>query len=184
VKRGPRGAWPKDIVEVPAGRPDPRSADPQATQKISRAQLEQALKRTKSGTRRALGSQPDVEHDDAFSGPRDDADDAPLVTIVRIDSIELEPVDPLSLPPIASSPIVSAVRAVRTPSAMSPVLELAELAPESIRARRRTPRMAGWTRRIHVTPRLAFAAGIAVSVLVLLAAFFGFFAGRVLPGSK
>jgi hypothetical protein len=170
VKRAPRRAWPKDIVEVRAMRPDPRAADhqpidPHITQKISREQLDQALRRTKSGTRRAVRSEPALEetgandeHESAFPGPRDDTDDGPLVTIVRIDSvdsIELEPVDPLSLPPIPSLPLP-----------------------------RRHGVGSGETRRLQITPRMAFAAGVAVTLLVLLAAFFGFFAGRVLPSSK
>lgn len=163
-------------MEVPAKRPDPRASDPQATQKISREQLEQALRRTKSGTRRAMRSEPELEGD--LTGPRDDApahertpdDDAPQITIVRIDSMglgELEPVDPLSLPPIQSSPV-----AIPRPASRP------EVHP------RPATHGSVWTRRIELSPRLAFTAGIVVTVLVLLAAFFGFFAGRVLPGSK
>ncbi|MDB4941937.1 MAG: hypothetical protein JWP97_1471 [Labilithrix sp.] len=85
--------WPKGIVEVPSERVDPR-ADPGATQRISRALLDDALARTKSGTRPAVrGADPlgtpryeapviadrdAAEAQDAFFGPRDSyADDGP-----------------------------------------------------------------------------------------------------------
>jgi hypothetical protein len=157
---------------VPAARPDPRSADPYATQKISREQLEEALKRTKSGTRRALRSEPEIppnENDprrerDSLPGPREDDDNphiGPQVTIVRIDSVEMETIDPLSLAPIRSTRSPAA-RATPTPidSILSP------------------------TSRLHVTPRIAFIAGLAVALFALLAAAIGFFAGRIAPGSR
>ncbi len=103
VKRQPQRVWPKGIVEVASRRPDPRS-DPQATQKISREQLEDALRRTKSGTRPATRSAPDLASD-AFAGPRDD--DAPQITIVRIDSMEMSVFDPSTLPAPITEPRVT-----------------------------------------------------------------------------
>lgn len=142
------------------------------TQKISREQLEDALRRTKSGTRRAIRSEPELPADDndprrerdSLPGPRDDQDNphvGPQVTIVRIDSVEMDVLDP----PTA-------------PSATAPVLKApgAPLAPRT--------RPTGATDRVHITPRAAFVAGLAVAVFVLLAAGIGFFAGRIVPGSR
>lgn len=178
---------------MPAARPDPRSADPAATQKISRAQLEEALKRTKSGTRRALRSEPEIppnENDprrerDSLPGPRED-DDSPLigpqVTIVRIDSVEMDAIDPLSLPPIRATP--------GTPTPMGSLLP--RLSPMVIQTPGRSSapvvevdrkRRYGATNRLHVTPRTAFIAGLAVALFVLLAASVGFFAGRIAPAT-
>ncbi len=193
VKRGPGHSRPIDIVEVPATRPDPRSVDPQATQKISRAQLDEALKRTKSGTRRALRSQPDFDDEtararDSLPGPRDDEDlrsedsphEAPQVTIVRIDSIELEPIDPLSLPPIRSTPMNAMImsplemRVIPTARTGTPLVD-----------RKHGPRRSFWaTERLHITPRTAFIAALALALFVLLAASVGFFAGRIVPGTR
>jgi hypothetical protein len=160
VKR-PYRAWAKGIVEVPSRRPDPRS-DPQATQKISREQLEDALRRTKSGTRPAVRSEPGLQRD-SLPGPRDD--EGPEITIVRIDSVELSVIDPASFPPPRETSLV-------TPSQASP------LSPSIVTA---TPRSltSSLTRRLHITPRLAFLAGLAVVVFVTLAAVVGFFAGRI-----
>ena len=199
MKSGPGRPRPLDIVEVPAAQPDARSADPQATQKISRAQLEEALKRTKSGTRRALRSEPELppnENDprrerDSLPGPRED-DDSPLigpqVTIVRIDSVEMEAIDPLSLPPMRSTPSPGTRG---TPTPMGSVLN--GLSPMVIQTPGRSAppllevdRKRGYwaTNRLHVTPRTAFIAGLAVALFVLLAASLGFFAGRIVPGSR
>jgi hypothetical protein len=75
-----------------------RAEDAQQTQKISREQLEEALKRTKSGTRRAVRSDPALDlpppeeiDRNAFFGPRDDA--APM----------LEHIDPSSLSPMPAA---------------------------------------------------------------------------------
>ena len=157
VKR-PIRAWPKSIVEVPSKRSDPR-ADPQATQKISREMLDDALRRTKSGTRPITRSQHDVApsaDDEGFVGPRDSA---PEITIVKIDSMEMSVFDPSTLPqsthsPSHVTPISVENRAV--PAASSPAL-----------------------RRLHVTPRMAFAIGLAVVAFVSIAAVVGFFAGRL-----
>ena len=84
-----------------------RADEGRATQKISREQLEEALKRTKSGTRRAVRSDPDLpdlpepEVVD-FLGPRDD-------TVPQLAHI-----DPSSLSP---APIVAAVATVEVAGA-------------------------------------------------------------------
>jgi hypothetical protein len=58
-KRNPK--WPREIVEVPSTARDPRAEDPHATQKITAFELEEVLKRTKSGFRRAVReSKPDL----------------------------------------------------------------------------------------------------------------------------
>jgi hypothetical protein len=195
VKRAPGRPRPIDIVEVPAPRPDPRSADPAATQKISREQLEEALKRTKSGTRRALRSEPELppnENDprrerDSLPGPRED-DDSPLtgpqVTIVRIDSVEIESIDPLSLPPIRSTPSPPA-RSTPTPmgSMLSPMVIRTPGRSSTLAVAVDRKRRYWATNRLHITPRAAFIAGLAVALFVLLAAAVGFFAGRIAPGS-
>jgi hypothetical protein len=194
VKRGPGRAWPKNIVEVPAARPDPRAADPQATQKISREQLDAALKRTKSGTRRAVRSEPDLEQEshDAFAGPRDDG---PQVTIVRIDSIELDAIDPASfaamnaLPPHPASLGKTASPTTLTPSP-SPGTPISPTSAHAVELPEPGAR-ASFARLIHrrvdlpqglrITPRMAFLAGLAVAVFVVVAALVGFFAGRGMP---
>ena len=209
VKRGPGRPRPIDIVEVPAARPDPRSAEPDSrsrgqgvTQKISRAELEEALKRTKSGTRRAIRSEPEIPPDendarreprDSLPGPRDDEDNphvGPEVTIVRIDSVEIDAIDPLSLPPMRSTPApatpASAMPARGTMTPMGSMMSPAEIhvihtpgTPLVDRKRR------SWvTQRVQLTPRNAFIAGLAVALFVLLAACAGFFAGRIAPGSR
>lgn len=155
VKREPQRAWPKGIVEVASQRPDPRADpryDPHATQKISRAELDAALRRTKSGTRPVTRSAPDLASD-AFHGPRDD--DAPQITIVRIDSMAMSVFDPSTLPasatPVDTAPIAAAPRHSRTVLA----------------------------RRLQLTPRLAFIVGLALVGFVMIAGMIGFFAGRI-----
>ena len=195
---------PLDIVEVPAGRPDPRSAEPDVhsrarepavTQKISREELDEALRRTKSGTRRAVRSEHELPPNDAdprrerdsLPGPRDDEDDptvGPQVTIVRIDSMELDVIDPLSLPPSRSTP-TSAMPA-RSPTPMGAMMSPGEIriiqTPATPVIERKRFHWA--TERVHVTPRTAFVAGLVVACIVLVAACIGFFAGRIVPGSR
>lgn len=126
----PRG-WQADSPELDADARPAREPDPQATQKISKEELDAVLKRTKSGTRRAVetlraaplrpsgetpgegsGARPaptvprefpvTALPDAAFPGPRDDA---PEVSIVRIDSVEMAAIDPASLPaPVEAFP--------------------------------------------------------------------------------
>jgi hypothetical protein len=208
VKRGPGRPRPIDIVEVPAGRPDPRSAEPDAlprgqgvTQKISRAALEEALKRTKSGTRRALRSEPEIPPDendarreprDSLPGPRDDEDNphvGPQVTIVRIDSIELDAIDPLSLPPMRSTPVATPTSAMPARGSMTPMGSMMSPAEIRVTPTPGTPlfdrKRRSWaTQRVQLTPRTAFIAGLAIALFVLLAACVGFFAGRIAPGSR
>lgn len=199
MKRGPSRAWPKGIVEVAATRHDSR-ADPQATQKISREQLEEALKRTKSGTRAAVRSEPDLDGE-GYAGPRDDS---PQVTIVRIDSIELETIDPSSLPPAGTMPVI-----VTTPMDVAASLPRPASSPQPVSGsplptamtaravdmndsgahdRASGPRVVDRRRapssRLQITPRVAFIVGLAVVVALALAAFLGFFAGRGVPGLK
>ena len=184
VKRAPGRPRPLDIVEVPASRPDPRSAEPDVharpdratTQKISREALEEALRRTKSGTRRAVRSEHELPpndadprrerdsqrdmHRDSLPGPRDDED-------VTTDSV---------------SPKAGADAPTPTPTPMSAVM-----APVEIRVID-TPHVPFADRtareRLPITPRNAFIAGLAVALFLLAAAAIGFFAGRVVPGSR
>lgn len=189
--------------------PDAR-VDPQATQKISREELEEALRRTKSGTRQAVRSEPDFDVH-GYAGPRDDS---PQITIVRIDSMELEAIDPSTLPaPSAPTPgalTTTALLPRHTPSGTMPIIvttpmdvaaslprpttgvhESGASAADAIprtndraSAARVIERSRALTQRLHVTPRMAFIAGIAVAALVALAALVGFFAGRGVPGVK
>lgn len=91
-----RHEWPRQIVEVgatQARKRDPRSdetPDPQATQKISREQLEAVLKGTTSGFRPAARSEP------TFQEPEDLAD------VMRESLRELESA-PFESPPEVSS---------------------------------------------------------------------------------
>jgi hypothetical protein len=195
VKRGPNRVWPKAIVEIPSARIDPRS-DPQVTQKITREQLDEALKRTKSGTRpvtrepRFDSRRESDDGDDAFDafpGPRDSLagplreshdshDDAPQITIVRIDSMEIEAIDPSSLPGYTSSP--SSSRLLLTPqSLVSPVTGTVMVS--GARPIARASRASMFTQRLRLTPRMAFIAGVALAVCLLLAVLAGFFAGRL-----
>jgi hypothetical protein len=198
VKRAPGRTRPIDIVEVPAARPDPRSPEPDlharqasVTQKISREDLEEALKRTKSGMRRAVRSEHELPEDhndarrerDSLPGPRDDEDNpnvGPQVTIVRIDSVEMDIIDP----PTARAPQERVARSTPTPmgAMMSPgEIRIIPTPGTPLVERKRF----GWaTERVHITPRTAFVAGLAVAVFVLVAACIGFFAGRIVPGSR
>jgi hypothetical protein len=150
-------AWPKEITEIPSKRPDAR-ADPQATQKISREQLDDALRRTKSGTRTALRSEPEIDRD-SLPGPRDTG---PEITIVRIDSVELSVFDPASFPPSVPEPAPSSTRTAPVAAASS-----------------RRSLTSSLTRRLHVTPQLAFLVGLAIVTFVTLAAIGGFVVGRL-----
>ena len=165
VKRAPKRPFPRGIVEIPSARVDPRAdADPYVTQKISRAELDEALKRTKSGTRPVTRSRPGdgASYDEeSFAGPRESS---PEVTIVRIDSVELSTIDPSSLPEPSPPPSLGAP--TPTPGALS--------IPRESHTRATT-----LAQRLRMTPRTAFVAGIAVAVFVVLAVLAGFFAGRI-----
>lgn len=134
------------------------------TQKISRAELDDALNRTKSGTRVALRSEPELGGD-SFAGPRDDG---PEVTIVCIETMELSVIDPASLPPPREALVTSPQASPPSPSLTTP----------SLLASRRSL-TSSLTRRFHVTPQLAFLVGVALVSMVALAAILGFFAGRI-----
>ena len=159
--RRPNRAWPRGIVEIASKRSDPR-ADPQATQRISREELEEALRRTKSGMRAAVRSSPEVDRG-SLAGPRDD--EGPEIAVVPVDGVEVAAVAPASLPP----PVATSVA---TPSKASP------LSP-SINLRPSERSLSSLTRRLHVTPQLALLVGLAIVAFVTLAAIVGFFAGRV-----
>lgn len=172
--------WPKDIVEVPSAHVDSRSesaADPAATQRISRALLEDALQRTKSGTRQAVrgrddGVEPDEvriheaePHDprDSFFGPRDSyVDDSPMVTVVAIESMEMAAFDP------AKALAARAAHGQPAPHAVAPSQ------PEP------APRFAQLT-----SPQPAHRKRVVALIVVSLVAFFaaaatiGFVAGRL-----
>lgn len=173
MKRGPTRAWPRRIIEVASTRPDPRAADPQATQKISKEQLEAVLQRTKSGTRAAQRSEPRLE-DEAwrasernYAGPRDTG---PEITIVGIHTAEeFEALDPASLPTQSTAP--SATQPAVSPLAASIATKVAAANPRLSRP--------SVTRRLRVTPQLALLVGLAIFAFVTLAAVVGFFAGRV-----
>lgn len=96
MKRGSNRAWPKGIIEIPSTRVDPRS-DPQATQKISREQLEAALGRTKSGTRAATRSTPIFEELEQESAQAAEAllepppTASPLTPLTRLDTSLVSP---------------------------------------------------------------------------------------------
>jgi len=178
VKRPLQRSWPKAIVEISNARPDSR-ADAQATQKISREQLDEALKRTKSGTRRSVRSEHEINE---LAGPRDDS---PQITITSIDSVEFSTIDPSSLPAASPSPLslfseatadaeAAEIADALHPPALDPPASLAT-SPASVPRTRATGE---WIRSRVITPRAAFIAGIAVAVFVVLAAVLGFVAGR------
>ena len=141
--------------------------DAQTTQKISRQQLDEALKRTKSGTRRAVGSglsRAEPEEVDFF-GPRDDT--APL----------LAHIDPSSLSPLLVAPLAPV--ALARPPTEDPVVTFALVecsdVHEPVAEERDRPAP---DTRFHLRPRTAFVLGLAVAAVVILAAVVGFFAGR------
>jgi hypothetical protein len=156
-----------------------RPEDAQATQKISRAQLDEALKRTKSGTRRAVRSDPTLPAPEEvdFLGPRDDT--APL----------LGHIDPSSLSPIPAAANVEEADAVprpkpaRTPESVA-LSKLAELAEAEASAEPLAFVVTDEAKRpdrdtiLRLRPRTAFVLGVAVAALVMLAGLFGYFAGR------
>jgi hypothetical protein len=187
--------WPNGIVEIPSTRPDPRG-DPQATQKISRADIDAVLQRTKSGTRAVVRpkSQPSMWQDeatdpDAPSGPRDD--DAPEIMIVGIDSVEPSDSAPTSARPSAPSmPARMGTPARAMPADVAPAAATLEeraptnttapsaFAPAPAPASSPAP-PAEDVSRVALTPRLAFVTGIALVAFITLAALIGFLAGRL-----
>jgi hypothetical protein len=166
-----------------------RPEDAQATQKISREQLEEALKRTKSGTRRATRSDPALPPPEEvdFLGPRDDT--AP--PLFHIDPSSLSPVPATATATATASASASATAepaaSVETAASADPVVivesvTFVESADELV-APERSAEHAPPARDVtlRVAPRTAFVAGLGVMVLVMLAALVGFFAGRPHP---
>jgi hypothetical protein len=183
VKRGPGRSRPLDIVEVPPSRPDPRSAEPDeharpdraATQKISREALEEALRRTKSGTRRAVRSEHELPPNDAdprrerdsLPGPRDDED-------VTTDSVSPKAPAPTPTPtPMSAIMGPVEIRVLNESADENETEEQSAPAPARVWSLERL--------HLHITPRNAFLAGLAVALFLVAAAAIGFFAGRVLP---
>lgn len=82
--------------EIPAASSDTSRDDAQDTKKISREELEAVLKKTRSGTRRAVRSEPlePVVETPPHAGPWDG--DCSPSSIERIERIEFE-IDPASL---------------------------------------------------------------------------------------
>lgn len=140
--------------------------DAQTTQKISRQQLDEALKRTKSGTRRAVGSDPSLPEPEEvdFFGPRDDT--APL----------LAHIDPSSLTPllIALAPVALATPPTEDPVVTFTLVECSDLQEPAVEEQDRPAP----DTRFHLRPRTVFILGLAVAAAVMLAAIVGFFAGR------
>lgn len=168
MKRARRD-WPKQIVELGASqarRLDPRSdegearvdtrLDPQATQKISREQLDAVLKGTTSGFRPAVRSEPGVVEPDA---PTDLAD-------VMLDSLRsLEAGDAN-----ANADEVDAARntAIATPEVMAPVTSFEPLPEVVARASAQQLTPLRLRERLPVPARIAL---LAVSAIVLSIAF-------------
>jgi hypothetical protein len=107
--------WPGEIVEVPAMGPDPHAEDPQRTKRIDKSELEEVLKRTKSGFRRAVreGDPENEDEPDADAPPVDPAQpeaaaplEAPHLSAVPAPVISLKP-DSAPLPEPPSTHIVS-----------------------------------------------------------------------------
>jgi hypothetical protein len=166
-----------------------RRHDAQATQKISRAQLDEALKRTKSGTRRAIPSDPALGAPEEidFLGPRDDS--GPLVG-----HIEDSTSSPLAAAPAHVAEDASAdftrPKPARTPESVA----LTKLAALAEAARTSEPEPLAFVvpedeaeagsardRTLRVQPRTAFLFGLAIAALVVLAALVGYLAGHAPP---
>lgn len=188
IVRGARGRWTTEPVRRGAddlgARPglsaDPllgyrsvkRVEDAQATKKISREQLEEALSRTKSGTRAAVRSDPALPEPEVvdFFGPRDDT--AP----------QFAHIDPSSLSEAAETAggaeedeTTPPVEALLTEALPFEAPEAEEAATDEAIAPR-APRAPDTTLRLK--PRTAFVVGLVVAALVMFAALVGFIAGR------
>lgn len=190
MKRATGRAWPSKIVEVPPATPDPRSLD---TQKISREELEEALKRTKSGTRRAVRSDPSLEPTfeeqveetintdlartvqvEPFVLPRDvHRDEGPEVTIVKIDTMEFEALDPAG---VTSTEVPRPTSIAPVPRPLTPPYDFGEDVPRT--STERVIAQTRRTRRWQISPRTAFIFGLVLVLFVTLAAGAGFLAGR------
>lgn len=188
MKRATRD-WPKQIVEVgatQARRRDPRSddaeahldprLDPQATQKISREQLDAVLKGTASGFRPAVRSEPgDVEADE----PTDLAD-------VMLDSLRsLEAGDAnanahANAHEHAEANEESAARstAIATPAVMAPVTfePLPEVVARGTAQQQLTP--SRLRERLPVPARIALLAVSAIVLSIALGSLIALLTGR------
>jgi hypothetical protein len=166
-----------------------RPEDAQATQKISREQLEEALKRTKSGTRRATRSDPALPAPEEvdFLGPRDDT--AP--PLFHIDPSSLSPVPAAAATAATAEPTTAATAepeaSVERVASADPVVSVESVAfveaADDLLGPERSAESARPARDValRVAPRTAFVAGLGVVMLVMLAALVGFFAGRPHP---
>jgi hypothetical protein len=162
-----------------------RATDANSTQKISREQLDEALKRTKSGTRRAVRSDPALPEPEVvdFLGPRDDT--APQ--FAHIDPSSLSPIRaaapaPVEAPveasvlrdePVEVVALVAAVEVI-APVAVAVVAPVERVEPVEQVALPAPPRDTS----LRLNPRTAFVVGLAIAALMVLAALVGFFAGR------
>ena len=123
--------WPREIVEVPSTARDPRAEDPHATQKITAFELEEALKRTKSGFRRAVReSKPDLSVEAPVSSsqilseagpPEPSGPELPQITPIPAPIILIKP-EP------APDPQPEVIPRTRT-DVMTPSQEIAVVAP-------------------------------------------------------
>jgi hypothetical protein len=158
-----------------------RATDANSTQKISREQLDEALKRTKSGTRRAVRSDPALPEPEVvdFLGPRDDT--APQ--FAHIDPSSLSPIRAAAPAPVEASvlrdepvEVVALVAAVEViaPVAVAVVAPVERVEPVEQVALPAPPRDTS----LRLNPRTAFVVGLAIAALMVLAALVGFFAGR------
>jgi hypothetical protein len=155
-----------------------RATDANSTQKISREQLDEALKRTKSGTRRAVRSDPALPEPEVvvFLGPRDDT--APQ--FAHIDPSSLSPIRAAAPAPVEASVLrdepVEVVALVAAVEVIAPVA-VAVVAPVERVEQVELPAAPRDT-SLRLNPRTAFVVGLAIAALMVLAALVGFFAGR------
>jgi hypothetical protein len=97
----PRVKWPRKIVEITPRLRDSRAErveDPMVTQKISVKDLQEALRRTKSGMRRAVReSRPEIEETDPRVEPEAAAPELEIPDPVITIKPEPTPLDPIVL---------------------------------------------------------------------------------------
>jgi hypothetical protein len=186
VKRGPNHAWPRDIVEVPAlNRRDSR-VDQLATQKISKELLEEALSRTKSGTRAVVRSEPFLERADDSVPPDSGRPTVLDATAAAFhDGLEAAPVNGvddqrfgrhvLGTQRILTGPSAPHATGSSAPSAGGPSVTGAP-SPYST-----APQPVAKGRPLWLSPSGLFLVAVLVGVGLTLAAVVGFLAGRGLP---
>jgi hypothetical protein len=140
--------WPREIIEVPAKEPDPRSEDAQRTQRIDKSELEAVLRRTESGFRRAVrASDPEAEKTTQPPPPLS----SPAPTSFETDPLEAPPPEMPYLSPVPA-PVIT-VKPDTTPAPLSK--ELAEEAPPLVL--RAAPAPSRWVLAL-VVAALTFAA--------------------------